>query len=831
MVSVPPIGGATFGRPVIINGRTTTTTATTAATRADANARAHRNTIETSGAAPVRRLFGCILGTILVVAGCLFASAAWAATDCPCSSGEVTVDGRARSYRVCAPEGTDIQLPVLMYLHDKGKSSQRACQTTDWHRLGSEASFITVYLQGCDADGSACDGAKRYFWNDEAVDTGSANDDVAYVRAVLTEVVAGHEVDPTRVYAVGVGQGANMASLLACRATDLFAAVAPINGAAKFSTCATDGNLSLFPVNGDQDKAMPWSGCCNKRARDPRTGKYVAGCEDLPVCDRGSAWSPPVLGGYHPVAAALGYDDLPGLEGIAERVCSVITGPFAPLPCPQEVDLDQGSCYGVEDCALGSEPGRSEVLGLKLTNGRQSWNQLEDVVDLKRYLWARLSTALKQPLAPVCDDAVADVYATPVAAAEAMSPGTILRCAPLPPLSAEELARTLKWGAPGVEVLTGVSRTLVSYRTSLAPGEPAVGSAVIVLPDEPAPGPLPAIVAGHGTAGVADACAPSKTGGISLALAWAGVGYPAVMPDYAGLGTEGIQPTASLTAVARSQLDGARALINATPAGLLDGRVVLTGHSQGGAGAIVAQGLAQSYAPELDLSAVVAFGAIYDLTHPLMSARYPNSNISGAGGVLRAIAAAGVYSATAVVRGEDAAAGVFQPAIRDFTVNAINGSCALEMVGLLGCATDPAQTLCTVSGYVPPATVGQMFTAETVSGFAACLGGPGICTDENRAIVELTNRAIPLDREGADMLLLAGIYDFVVPAVNVACSLETIEQSFGLQPDVCVSSNGHFDVALAQTAYQMEWVKAKLAGEDPPPCPETLTLPACPFWR
>jgi hypothetical protein len=401
----------------------------------------------------------------------------------------------------------------------------------------------------------------------------------------------------------------------------------------------------------------------------------------------------------------------------------------------------------------------------------------------------------------------------------------------LPPLSALELSWTLAWGAPGVEVLTGVSRTLVSYRTALAPGEPAVGSAVILLPDQPAPGPLPLIVAGHGTAGVADACAPSMTGGISLGLAWAAIGYPAVMPDYAGLGTEGVQPTASLTAVALSQLDGARALIQAAPAGLLDGRVVLAGHSQGGAGALVAQGLAHSYAPELDLSAVVAFGALYDVTHPLTSARFPNASIAGAGGVTRAIAAAAVYSATAVVRGEDAAAGVFQPAIRDFAVNAVTGACALETVGLLACAPGAAHTLCSESGYVPPRTVGEMFTAETVDGFAACLGGPGVCTDENRAIVELTERAIPLDPQGADMLFLAGINDYVVLPTNVACSLETVEQSFGLHPDVCVSSNGHFDIAQAQTAYQMEWVKAKLAGEAPPPCPEDLTLPACPFWR
>ena len=245
------------------------------------------------------------------------------------------------------------------------------------------------------------------------------------------------------------------------------------------------------------------------------------------------------------------------------------------------------------------------------------------------------------------------------------------------------------------------------------------------------------------------------------------------MPDYAGLGTEGIQPTASLAAVALSQLDGARALIQAAPAGLLDGRVVLTGHSQGGAGALIAQGLARSYAPELHLSAVVAIGALYDATHPLVPALFPNADVSGGGGVFRAIAAAAVYSAAAAVRGENAAGEVFQPAIRDFVVNAISGACAMEMIGLLGSAPGSAEALCAETGYVPPRTVGEMFTAETLNGFEACLEGLGDCTDDYRAMVDLTDGDVPLDPQGADILMLAGNFDFVVWPMNVACSVKT----------------------------------------------------------
>ncbi|MGF1639945.1 MAG: PHB depolymerase family esterase [Rhodospirillales bacterium] len=804
MTSAPPIGGATFGRP-------------------DFHARPKM---------AISRLRHVTRALLLGATGALAATAA--AADCPCPSGEVTVDGRPRAYRVCVPADADDRLPVLMHLHDQGESAERACQSTGWHRLGSRAGFITVYLQGCAADGGSCTDSDGFAWNDAAVDRHSGVDETAYVRAVLAKVASEHRLDATRVHAVGLGQGGNVASLLACRAADVFAAVAPVNAAAKFAACSTgdtviDDPVSVFPVNGDLDRTAPWQGCCPANARPPRSRFHIRGCERLPVCAPGDAWSPPVLGGFHPLAASLGYDDLPGLEGVAERLCTTNPAPFAPRPCPQEVGTRQATCYGVEECGVRPEPAQSEVLGLRLAAGRHNWQQLEDVLDLKGYLWARFSAVRKDPQALACDQSADDVYATPVSEAEKVAPGAILRCASLPPISATQLAWMLKLGAPGVEVLTGVSRFLVSYRTGLTADAPAVGSAVIVLPDQPAPGPLPLIVGGHGTAGVADTCAPSKTGVIPLVLAWAATGYPAVMPDYAGLGTEGMQPTGSLTAVALSQLDAARALRRKAPVGLVDSRVVLAGHSQGGAGALVAQGLARNYAPDLNLAAVVAFGALYDPAHPLRPARFPNADISGAGGVFRAIAATAVYSAAAVVRGEDAAAAVFQPAIRDFTVNTLGDHCAMETIALLGCAPGSAADRCAAAGYGPPRTVGELFAPETLSGLAPCLGGPGVCTDDYRAMVELTDNAVPLDDNGADMLLLAGSYDFVVPPISVACSVKSMQASFGLDPDVCVSTNGHFDIAQAQTAYQMAWVKAKLAGEEPPACPQALTLPACPF--
>ena len=785
--------------------------------------------LNAAGATPVRRLVLRALVTIAALAGCLAAAPAWARGACPCSSGEVAVDGQTRAYRVCAPEPAEEQLPVVMYLHDQDESASGACRTTGWHELGAEAGFVTVYLQGCDGADGACDGSWRHRWNDEAVDQESAVDDVAYVRAVLARVAAEHKVDPTRIYAVGLGQGANMASLLACRAADMFAAVAPVNGAAKFADCPGGTHVSVFPVNGDRDRVAPWAGCCAARTRHPQSPWYVDGCENFPPCVPGFAWSPPVLGGVHPVAVALGFGDLPGLEGIAEAVCSTDPGPFGPLACPEEIAPNQGSCYGIEDCAVGPGPVRSEVLGLRLEKGHHKWRQLDRVVDLKQYLWARLSTSRKL-LAVACTNTVAEVYATPID--PSISNGTIQRCTPLPPFSKENIAAALEPGSPGLEVQTGITQYLVAYRTELVPGTPAVTTGVIALPDEPLPGPLPVIVGGHGLAGIADACAPSLVPGIKrVTHGWASVGYPSILPDYAGLGTDGVQPSFSTVSVAHSLLDGARALRSATRPGATDGRMVLVGHSQGGGGSVIAQGIVRQYAPELELAAVVAAASGYLPANPFEAARFPDEDITSGDGAERAITAAGVYSAVAAVSGEAKAAAFFREenAIRFFTVTVLQSYCG-EAIPILNCTGPEIAAQCAFFGYTPPQTIGELITAAALDGVVACLDDEDECTQDNRAVVDfLDYNKTPLDEEGADILLLAGINDTIFPPESSACSVLAIEQSLGRSPQVCVSTDDHFGITAAQLAYQQQWVKAKLAGDDLPACPEALTLPPCPF--
>lgn len=159
----------------------------------------------------------------------------------------------------------------------------------------------------------------------------------------------------------------------------------------------------------------------------------------------------------------------------------------------------------------------------------------------------------------------------------------------------------------------------ILYTTQDAHGLPAVGSALVISPTEPAPGPAKVVVWDHGTTGVARGCAPSlgdkaatkwSIPGIEEALAR---GWVIIAPDLAGQGTEGVFPYLIGRGEAYSTLDAVQA------ARYLDDLVLSTdvaiwGHSQGGHSALWAAQEAASYAPWMN---VVGTAAIAPAGDPL----------------------------------------------------------------------------------------------------------------------------------------------------------------------------------------------------------------------
>lgn len=182
-----------------------------------------------------------------------------------------------------------------------------------------------------------------------------------------------------------------------------------------------------------------------------------------------------------------------------------------------------------------------------------------------------------------------------------IEPGTVIRSEPL-----------------GVDVEGGTAQRIL-YVSQRPDGTPVAASAMLFVPTEPAPeGGRPVVAWAHGTTGMGDACAPSRTADPTSQLAtWLTPmlrhGWVVVATDYAGLGTPGQQLYLVGDSEARDVVNSVRAARNveATQAGT---DWVVYGHSQGGHSALWTAELAATLAPELRLLGVAAAAPAAELT-------------------------------------------------------------------------------------------------------------------------------------------------------------------------------------------------------------------------
>jgi alpha-beta hydrolase superfamily lysophospholipase len=214
---------------------------------------------------------------------------------------------------------------------------------------------------------------------------------------------------------------------------------------------------------------------------------------------------------------------------------------------------------------------------------------------------------------------------------------------PLPPGPPGALIRATPIAA--VPVLPDSRAWAVLYHSRDFDGRDVAVSGVVVAPGAAGPGGRPVVVWGHGSAGLADRCAPSHWGLMGAFGPWLGgllqQGVVVAATDYQGLGTPGLARSVIGLSAGRAVLDVARAARGLDGAGA-GGRVVLAGHSEGGHAVLWAAELAPAYAPELQVLGVAASAPGAELAATLkLATDRPTTVTSGA--MLLAVAWSDAY--------------------------------------------------------------------------------------------------------------------------------------------------------------------------------------------
>ena len=212
-----------------------------------------------------------------------------------------------RQFRVHVPPGYDESTPMPMVFAFHPADRDAIAFSVDDANLpakADESGFILVMPNasfGQTFNGGTCCGLAALI----------DSQDVIGVRTIFEEVKGHLNVDLDRVFATGFSGGAYMAYRLACEASDIFAAVAPVSGAlgleaispsdggipSDLISCQPEYPVSVFAAHGTNDTKVAYdyfspslghlagaSGCESTPAAGPVTGGGDTSCVTYQGC-------------------------------------------------------------------------------------------------------------------------------------------------------------------------------------------------------------------------------------------------------------------------------------------------------------------------------------------------------------------------------------------------------------------------------------------------------------------------------------------------------------------------------------------------------------------
>ena len=199
----------------------------------------------------------------------------------------IDFDGQKRRYLLAAPSDTfsDGSVGLIFVLHGGGGNAEQIARYLAVHEHELGRTYAVVYPEALAVRG------KRN-WNDGRTATQAGreelanNDDVGFLSLLVATISDQYSVDPQRVYAMGISNGAFMANRLAAD-TDLLAAIGPVIGSmaeAIADDFAPPGAVSILAINGVDDPLVPYEGGM------VRFGQQELG-KALPIRDAIALWA------------------------------------------------------------------------------------------------------------------------------------------------------------------------------------------------------------------------------------------------------------------------------------------------------------------------------------------------------------------------------------------------------------------------------------------------------------------------------------------------------------------------------------------------------------
>jgi polyhydroxybutyrate depolymerase len=178
------------------------------------------------------------------------------------------IGDHSRSYSVHVPPSYDARrpTPVVLAFHSAAMNGAAMARFCGLDEKADRSGFIVVY-----PDGTGSTPLFRY-WDAGGV-RGRPSDDVGDVAKLLDDLATVVHVDPGRVYATGMSNGAMMCYRLAAELSGRIAAIAPVAGTMAIETCRPRRPVPVLHFHGTKDGLVLFGG---PDERTPKNLKFLS---------------------------------------------------------------------------------------------------------------------------------------------------------------------------------------------------------------------------------------------------------------------------------------------------------------------------------------------------------------------------------------------------------------------------------------------------------------------------------------------------------------------------------------------------------------------------
>jgi len=208
---------------------------------------------------------------------------------------KILLKERDRRYTVHVPPGYDgtTPVPVVVMLHGGGGTSRAAATETGWGTKADKEGFLAIFPDAMARDPSQPGSFRKnpQCWNDGSdrfFNGQQAPDDVAFLNAMLDELLAKFAVDARRIYFTGFSNGASMTFRVGAELSRRIAAIAPVAGACWLKPLKLEQAIPMCYIGGTADPLNPLNGGGPKFVVG---GNTLGGKEKAPVRDSIQKWA------------------------------------------------------------------------------------------------------------------------------------------------------------------------------------------------------------------------------------------------------------------------------------------------------------------------------------------------------------------------------------------------------------------------------------------------------------------------------------------------------------------------------------------------------------